>query len=537
MKNTNNSFSIVSIDIYSKKLDSYAQKELIPKKCIHQKFENNNFVIEVLYRGILKKNITNQKITIGSESDLDNRGLFLEFDEENVSLSTDWLGCVPIFYNEKDLIVSTSFNNVVKENMLDELGTAVFLKYGYSAFNITPFKNIKFLDANNTINLSKNKIHIIERDEKFLTLIKDESSSVENVIALTEKKLEENCITDKLIIPLSGGYDSRMISLQCNNLQSKKEIISPTYGYSLKQNFSNEVKIARKVSSKINSLFKHVQLTNDHTEDDIDFWLNSQGCSSHLHGMYHNEFYKKILQDFGNDAMVVSGVVGDAFSGKHRIKPILNIDEYQSLFLTHGLNCSIETKLSKQIFEIEEHFFNKEKEKLKTESSRLISFIRKKMVLLSYLYDIPMYYGYKTYGPYTDIEIVCSMLNLNESDKKNRSWQNKFFKKYEVDFKDSISPISRSNTFYLDAYKKTSFKKIESNIFSKVVDSQDIKKLNIFLSKKLNIGYYLELFVNVFKLNKLSFIKKIFIEKYRIKLFDYYNLYPINWLYNKVKSK
>lgn len=60
---------------------------------------------------------------------------------------TDWLGSKPVFYNEKTKKISYDIEEVIDYSNLEfhTEGLRNYLKFGYSVWEQTPIKHVKFL--------------------------------------------------------------------------------------------------------------------------------------------------------------------------------------------------------------------------------------------------------------------------------------------------------------------------------------------------------------------------------------------------------
>ena len=194
-------------------------------------------------------------------------------------------------------------------------------------------KNVKFLPPNTAIKNVGNKLIIVQDDdpvEKLLGKREEKSADVlEMIIEATRTWSEKQ---QKVILPLSGGYDSRLLSFA---LRNNDKVNSYTYGISQHQEDSFEVYNAKQVADINRIKWKQIELGDFHKF--CDEWFENYGPSVHLHGMYQMEFYNKIKLETYNGS-VLSGIVGDAWAGGVNLPEINNGFELSKLGYTHGLN-------------------------------------------------------------------------------------------------------------------------------------------------------------------------------------------------------
>ena len=137
------------------------------------------------------------------------QNIFLE------SYQSDWINSHPIFYNTKNLKVSTNINNVIEWGNFefDNEGLHNYLKTGYLIFDKTVFKDVYRLPPNSQINIVINNgvrsFIITNYDDPVLKHLDGESTSEECLHKLeTHINNFEICFSDKrYLLPLSGGHE------------------------------------------------------------------------------------------------------------------------------------------------------------------------------------------------------------------------------------------------------------------------------------------------------------------------------------------
>lgn len=152
----------------------------------------------------------------------------------------------PIFYNEDTGKVSNNINDVIDYNNLefDPEGFNNYLEFGYSVFGQTPVKGVKYLRYSSKLLWEDNNITIEYLDDPVENWVKDQSSEYD-VLQLLRSKIQtwESQVTGDIIIPTSGGYDSRLLNTM---IKDKTRIRSFSYGLSRNQSTSYEVVYAKK---------------------------------------------------------------------------------------------------------------------------------------------------------------------------------------------------------------------------------------------------------------------------------------------------
>ncbi len=165
----------------------------------------------------------------------------------------------------------------------------------------------------------------------FINSISDENKAIslmQEYISNIESKIDGD-----IILPTSGGYDSRILNYF---IKDKNRIRSFTYGISEDQSKSTEVVHAKRISEIYNTKWEQIELNEYHKY--IDKWFDIYGFSTHLHGMYHIEFYNKILKKYRfNNPTFLSGIFGDIWAGSIQYKDINNYTDIINLGYTHGM--------------------------------------------------------------------------------------------------------------------------------------------------------------------------------------------------------
>ena len=451
---------------------------------------------------------------------------------------TDWLGSEPVFYNLKTNQVSKNINDVVSlENDLNfhPEGLYNYLDYGFSVFEQTPLRNIKFLPPSSQIILDNNEKLIVKNLPDPVLKWLDFKLSENDIIDLVRERVQkwEKSIPNdqEIILPLSGGYDSRFL-LWC--LKDKEKVRAFTYGISNNQNSSTEVIYANELAKHYNLNWKQIHLGDFHNY--FDDWDQEFGVSTHAHGMYHLEFYKKINQIIKNKCAFLSGIFGDVWAGNVPKAEIQSPKDLIKLSYSHGLyadkkklKIKAEQKLSTLLLD---NFWIKNRKYFSDYRYQIIYTIRQKIILISYLMRLPRIFGFKTWSPFLDIDIAMAMLNLPEDRRKDRIWQKEFFQKEGLDLENRPLRVNNTNTLEIQATKIKPLQPLNVDLLKNLFDE---KYLN-WINKNIILSFY-----NIFKLKLLKVPKigkllrilgfKGYIEAYSA----YLCLKPIEKLLNRKK--
>ena len=129
---------------------------------------------------------------------------------------TDWLGSRPIFYNEVTNCASYNINDVIDYSNLefDPEGFTNYLDFGYSVFEQTPVKHVKFLRYSSRLSVHENGYLEVEYLDDPVEQWIGKTSHEDDVLHMLEMSIQnwEKSVEGEIIIPTSGGYDSRLLN-------------------------------------------------------------------------------------------------------------------------------------------------------------------------------------------------------------------------------------------------------------------------------------------------------------------------------------
>ncbi|MBD3807804.1 MAG: hypothetical protein IE880_03705, partial [Epsilonproteobacteria bacterium] len=414
-----------------------------------------------------------------------DRNVLISFEDDNIIIENDWLGSIPVFYNEKEKVISTISNFCIKDKTIHNEGLSNFCEFGYSVFEQTIFEDIKFMRYYSKLLVSSDILEIKYKDDPvlksdFISQKSNENSVIEkmqNYISNIEEKIDGD-----IVLPTSGGYDSRILNYL---ITDKSRIRSFTYGISKDQSKSTEVIHAKKISEIYDTKWEQIELNEFHKY--LDKWFDIYGISTHTHGMYHIEFYTKILKKykFSNPAFL-SGIIGDAWAEYSKFKSINNKSDLVNLGYTHGMHLEPKYLNIQTNDKIKEKVFFENKEYLQNDKIKAVFAMRTKLMLISYLTQIPEYFGMPVWTPFLNFNIVKATLNISDERRKNRAWQRDFFRKVGLNLEDMNLQSFKSNRLDYETAKHANFEPLDSELLSKHINKERILEINKLLS---NLGF------------------------------------------------
>jgi len=412
-----------------------------------------------------------------------DRNVLISFENEKILLENDWLGAIPVFYNTSEQIVSTISNFCIRNKTIHNEGLANFCEFGYSVFEQTIFEDVKFMRYYSKLIISDTDIHIEYKNDPVLEkrIFDTETTTVEVIQKMQEYVANiENNSTGEIVLPTSGGYDSRILNYL---VKDKNRIRSFTYGISADQSKSSEVVHAKKISEIYNTQWEQIELKEFHNY--IDNWFSIYGISTHLHGMYHIEFYSKILDKhkFKNPTFL-SGIIGDAWAELGKFKNIHNYQDIINLGYTHGMNIDLKYLQTNSANAIKEKAFLENKEHLQNDKIKSIFAMRTKLILISYLTQIPEYFGMLVWTPFLNFEIVKATLNLPDEKRKNRIWERDFFSSVSLNLEDMSLSCVRSNCLDYETLKNAKLEYVNVDLMKQYFKEEKIIEINKMIQYK-----------------------------------------------------
>jgi len=198
------------------------------------------------------------------------------------------------------------------------------------------------------------------------------------------------------------------------------------------------------------------------------------------------EFYDKIINEneLDNNSTLLSGIIGDAWAGSLKTVKISNSKEIKKLAYSHGF--SLDTSFYKGTLEnkLQNKFFEENKISINDPLIQVVTMMRLKMILLSYLTTVPESFGLRTWTPFLNFDIAVQMLSLPEEMRINRKWQDEFFKEKGLDVETMNLSYSRVNLLNHIGASNYKFSPIKEEVFKGLLNSSKIKKLNKEINKK-----------------------------------------------------
>ncbi len=375
---------------------------------------------------------------------LDDRNVVIRLGKHTITIANDWLGSIPVFFNPTTQVVSTLFGKVAEgsNTVVHPEGLANYLDFGFPVFGQTPLADINFMRYYSVLRLTGSSLTVSNKADP-VDPTSTKTSTPHDVLSLLQSYIRraEQKVTGDLIIPTSGGFDSRTLNVMTSD---KNRIRSFTYGVSRNQAQSDEVVKAKRLSRILGTSWQQIELS-----DALQYWPNWHKLYGgvHLHGMYHIEFFKKIREKLGSKPhTLLSGIIGDAWGGLVTIPKIQSTKDLEHLAYAHGIMVASRRALHQYPrLALREQYLQDTKSSLRFSSFRVIAAMRIKLILLDYLISLPDYFGFPSWTPFLNRHNVEAMMSLPDTDKQDRNWQRRYFATKGVDLESLDLEFTQEN--------------------------------------------------------------------------------------------
>lgn len=396
-----------------------------------------------------------------------------------VRFQSDWLGTQPCFYHERSGAVSTRIHDVIDYRNLefDGEGLTDYLEMGYCAFGHTPVRHVRILPPCTQLTESAHgtlrEVSLPDPVDAWAGRVSQPAQALER-LRQEITRWEQTC-DQQVILPLSGGYDSRLLAALSS---IPKQLRAFTYGVSKNQPDSRECRRAQAVATKLGIPWEQIELQDFHTR--VPAWERQFGISTHAHGMYHLEFYAKIATRFGTGLPLLSGLVGDAWAGSIPLLPAASAADLPGLGLSRGINAGGLLPRFKTDYSYRSAFWAARKERFKDPVFQIVEVIRQKMVLLAFALIVPRQMGFVPWCPFLVPEVALTMVTLPPALRFRRRWQSELFTKNGIDVEKTAGG-SKENNLDLHMLHLAPPEPLDVDVLSELFAREDVVRVNRLL--------------------------------------------------------
>lgn len=342
---------------------------------------------------------------------------------------SDWLGSRPVYYNEVTGTASRAINDVIDfaNAEFDAEGFNAYLGTGFSVFGHTVVRDVRVLppstrlwrENDGSLRLEKVPLDLMSRIER--------RRSEDEVVEMLRARVQaaETAAEGEIVIPTSGGYDSRLLNLM---VAEPARVRSFTFGPSRRQWDSVEVVRARALAELIGSRWERIPVGYYHTY--LDPWDDAFGPALHAHGMYQMEFYEQVRSRVAGGNLLFSGLFGDWIEGKCDTwaRPVAAPSEVRNVVFTFNQKADIRASRIPWTGELAEQYYEATRDDFEHHRLRCVEAVRFRMGILHYLVRVAELYGFVVDTPYLDIDVAAAMLSLSDERRSHRAWVTDYFR-------------------------------------------------------------------------------------------------------------
>lgn len=271
---------------------------------------------------------SNSEIVDNNLTKARDRFVKIELENTKVTVINDYAGTIPVYYSMRNTISLSNIEPVVvldSNSSYDDIspsGMYGFLRYSHFIWDETLYKHIFSQEPDSQFIYETGKS---EPHKKYLQTLQpsdirmgwNDRQVAKGLYELNQKLVEESLNhEEEIILPLSAGYDSRMILAAASRTADlKKNLRCVTYG----PNGSIEVEAAQMLCKLHNIYWQQIDLPCRFLEPRYIHEIGLIfGSALHFHGMYQLEFWDEVIKIINTDkAVITSGFMTGVPAGQH----------------------------------------------------------------------------------------------------------------------------------------------------------------------------------------------------------------------------
>ncbi len=261
---------------------------------------------------------------------IQDRFLHIRIHENELEIQNDIYGAIPIFYTSKNGLHLSNIEpcvvagSQVTPEDIDPNALGILVHFSHLLWDETLFKPIKSQEPDSNLTVSwraESEIKFTLKPSQTIQSTSERHAYSDQQVAHALCELNSRLVTQQLgqfpyiTLPLSGGYDSRMIFCAlAHHPTFSKQLHCFTYGSPQ----DIDVKLAQTLCQKNKIPWQNIQLpfnylnTSYLTKNDLIF-----GSSTHPHSMYQLEFVDTLKPHIPSEAVITSGFMTGVPGGQH----------------------------------------------------------------------------------------------------------------------------------------------------------------------------------------------------------------------------
>ncbi|MDC9581146.1 7-cyano-7-deazaguanine synthase [Xenorhabdus sp. PR6a] len=484
-------------------------------------YEDENIIVYIKGQGYIKENIySNNEIIkeIVNESNIEKtitslNGFFsiilIDKNKKNIFLISDHIRSIPLFYTKKQGLtiisdIAEEIREVLNLKEFNKSNETEMMLNSFISGDETLFDDIKQLEAGSIVKIH-NDNYTIKKEyynkNNVINYLYDDYAFLkehEKILLTSIQRLAKFANGRKIVIPLSAGYDSKIIATLLKKI-NYKNIISFSYG---KKKY-HEVKKSEEIAKKLNIKWVFVdyskigfkeKMNSDNAKDYMIYSCNY--CSlPHTQDFLAVKFLKenKIIPD---DSIFVPGhSIASSFPYiTEKTEIIKTPEEIAKNIYSFYFNCDPKLKQKNKAILLEKiKFLIKDKSDDKTYLSDFILYWGSYEDDVKYIVNsikVYEFFGYDFWLPLWDKEYSHFWTNTENKFKYHRTWYEKFI---DEQF-NALLENRETNIFLLSdlpkknktrsILKKISYLKNIKNAFSFIFSKDNLLCMSYIYSKK-----------------------------------------------------
>ncbi len=368
--------------------------------------------------------------------------------KDRVFIAADRTRSFPLFYKSEcnRLLITDAAYEEALEASIDQVALEEFQCTGYVTGNCTFFNDIQQIQAGEYCwfsgEITRKFYHVYARDKVIRLPFEDLKQELKQILHRVGQRLVKVLNGRTAVLPLSGGYDSRLIA-SLLHLNKYQKVICFTYGHPQ----DPEVKVSQRVAASLGFEWHFVEYSNQHLKqlmnvDELNSYISY--CTNGMGAIFLQDFYavKRLCQNgiIPPDGVFVPGHTGDFISGGHLISGLDNANLIENILKRHyALKASVPHQFSDRVkrsllqIEAYENFDNWN---LKERQSKFI-------INSNRAYE---FFGHQHLIPLWDKELVLFFQNIELQYKLGRVLYDpvifeSFFDTLHIGFRSALKPV------------------------------------------------------------------------------------------------
>ncbi len=377
----------------------------------------------------------------------------------------DIIRTFPLFYFVVDggLHISDSSNFLAQtyQKKVNELATREFIATGFVTGSSTLFTGIKQIQPGQVVQFQnsqiKNKFYYLYVTQKVFS---DDYTTLKtklySIIDRTVERMVSSISDSPVLLPLSGGYDSRLIAAALK-LKGVEDVTCFTFG----KKGLKDTEISKWVAEKLGYKWFFIEYTDDFINGYFDNQIFKKYYPYAANGssfFYMQEYFAMLLLKnkikIPGNAVFIPGHSGDFLGGSQLTK--FNLSQHYPLkqvvdiiyklkysYILPGLNYKkvFKTKIKDDI----KSFFTDETKSFAYSIIENWDYKEKLAKTITNSANVFSYFGYQYRLPFWDTELVNFFKMLPYTYKMNKKLYNEvlkeaYFSKLDINFKDELQP-------------------------------------------------------------------------------------------------